>query len=64
MSYSVVILYDNGASARLSVNGRSEWKTKRIARGHCNDMSELIKKGRCFAGAVESWVENEFGETE
>ena len=62
MTYSVVILYDNGTSARLSVRGRTEWKTKRIACGHCNDMVTLIKKGRCFDRAVEAWVENELGE--
>lgn len=61
MMYSVAILYDNGMVACLSVKMRVEWKTKRIACGHCNDVAALIKSGR-FDGATETWVENEFGE--
>lgn len=42
----VVLGYENGAQqiSRLEANGRSEWKTKRIAERHAKEFQQLHGK--------------------
>ena len=60
MKYSVHLIDEKGQSSYLSVKGRTEWKTKRIAARHAADVRTLIARGRF--PAVTADVENEFGE--
>jgi hypothetical protein len=57
MTYSVELLNDKGEASYLSVKGKSEWKTKRIAEKHCSDIRFVIAKCGHFAGAIVANVE-------
>lgn len=51
------LLLTDGRGSYLSVNGRTEWKTKRIAGKHAADIRYLIEKGRNVFNAVDCRVE-------
>lgn len=62
MLYCVAIGYKTGSIGYLSVRGKHLWKTLKTARKYRNEMLALLERGRAFSGAVDFWVENEFGE--
>lgn len=55
--YCVFILSVDGRGSYLSVKGRTEWKTKRIAEKHAADIRAVIEKGRNVFNAVDCRVE-------
>jgi len=59
MKYSIYLIDDKSKGSYLSVKGKTEWKTKRIAIQHAKDIKMLIAKGRFPAIAVD--VEDEDG---
>ena len=42
--YSVELIDTEGKTSLLSVKGRTEWKAKRIAINHANDIRTVISK--------------------
>ena len=54
MKYSVRLVY-KGVEAYLSHNGKTSWKTLRIAKKHAQ---EMVNEG----SADKAFVENEFGD--
>jgi hypothetical protein len=61
LTYSVVLLGEDGRTSLLSNQGRTQWKTKRIALGHCREIKHLLLKGKKLLGAVDVWVEDDIG---
>jgi len=60
--YSVHLIDSKGEGSYLSVKGKTQWKTKKIAVNHAKDIKEAIDKGLDIWGTVIVEVENEFGE--
>jgi len=60
--YSVHLIDSKGNGSYLSVKGKTQWKTKKIAVNHAKDIKEAIDKGLDIWGTVIVEVENEFGE--
>jgi len=60
--YSVHLIDSKGEGSYLSVKGKTQWKTKKIAVNHAKDIKEAIDKGLDIWDTVIVEVENEFGE--
>lgn len=61
MAYSVYLLYANGRGSYLSVKGRSEWKTRRVATSYATGISQLKTRDGIMQDLVEVRVETEDG---
>jgi len=60
--YSVLLINRHGEGSYLSVKGKTQWKTKKVAVNHAKDIKEAIDKGLTMWDTVIVEVENEFGE--
>ena len=60
--FSVPLIDLKGNGSYLSVKGKTQWKTKKIAIKHARDIQEAINKGINMWDVVIVEVENEFGE--
>ena len=60
--YSVLLIDSHGEGSYLSVKGKTQWKTKKVAVNHAKDIKEAIDKGLMMWDTVIVEVENEFGE--
>jgi len=60
--YSVHLIDSKGEGSYLSVKGKTQWKTKKIAVNHAKDIKEAIDKGLNIWDTVIVEVENEFGQ--
>ena len=60
--FSVHLIDSKGNGSYLSVKGKTQWKTKKIAIKHARDIQEAINKGINMWDVVIVEVENEFGE--
>lgn len=47
-TYSVHLIDENGNGSYLSVKGKTEWKTKRIAEKHASDIRGIISRKGSF----------------
>ena len=60
--FSVHLIDSKGNGSYLSVKGKTQWKTKKVAVNHAKNIKEAIDKGLNIWDAVIVEVENEFGE--
>ena len=60
--YSVHLIDSKGNVSYLSVKGKTQWKTKKVAVKHAKNIKEAIDKGLNVWNTVIVEVENEFGE--
>jgi hypothetical protein len=60
MTYSIHLLYADGRGSYLSIKGRSEWKTRRVAINHARTMSQLKTRDGIMRDLVALEVEGEF----
>ena len=62
MMFCVYLLDYNGQGSYLSVKGRHEWRTKRTASKHGQDIAALVNNGKTWQHVCAVWIENEFGD--
>ena len=60
--YSVHLIDSKGNGYYLSVNGKTQWKTKNTAVKHAKNIKEAVDKGLNIWDTAIVEVENEFGE--
>lgn len=58
-TYSIHLIDGNGNGAYLSVKGRTEWKTKRIAEKHASDIRSIISRKGSFGQSRAIFVDIE-----
>ena len=47
-TYSIHLIDENGDGSYLSVKGKTEWRTKRIAEKHASDIRDIISRKGSF----------------
>lgn len=55
--YCVKLTLKDGKVSYLSVKGRTEWKTKRIAQKHARDIQTCIDRGRDMWNTIRAEVQ-------